>query len=112
MVRTDLQLGKGKIAAQVAHAAVSAVLEAMEKRGWKEWLDSWLSEGQPKVVVKVPSETELVERCWKARSLGLICSEIRDAGRTQVEPGTLTCAAVGPGPNELIDVVTGDLKLL
>jgi PTH2 family peptidyl-tRNA hydrolase len=113
LVRTDLQMGKGKVAAQVAHAAVSAVLEVMEgRREWRAWLEQWLSEGQPKVVLKVTSQSELIERCRKASSAGLPCVEIRDAGRTQVEPNTLTCVAIGPGPEELIDSITGDLKLL
>ena len=112
MVRTDINMGKGKIAAQVAHAAVSLVLDCMSRSSWRDWLDSWLHEGQPKVVVKVSSLEDLLSRVDKARSQGLPTTVISDAGRTQVEPGTVTCAGIGPGPDDLIDKITGDLKLL
>mgnify|MGYP001770688159 FL=1 len=114
VVRSDLDMGKGKIAAQVAHAAVSLVLEVQGSRNatWKEWLEDWLNQGQPKVVVKVNGLEELMKRKEMAERLGLPVAVIVDAGKTQVEPGTVTCLGIGPGPSELIDKVTGDLKLL
>ncbi len=54
VVRQDLAMGKGKTAAQVAHASLSAAEEAMRKR--EEWYGEWKEEGQKKVVVKVKSE--------------------------------------------------------
>lgn len=114
LVRTDLQMGKGKIASQVAHAAVSLVIDILtyQKSAYREWLDQWLMEGQPKIVVKVTSETELIERINKARAENLPTTMIRDAGRTQITPDTLTCGGIGPAPDILIDKITGDLKLL
>ena len=47
-----------------------------------------------------------------ARTAGLVTSTVRDAGRTQLDPGTRTVAAVGPGPSVEIDRITGGLKLL
>lgn len=114
IVRTDINMGKGKIAAQVAHAAVSLVLDILNSNNpkWKEWLYEWLNEGQPKIVVKINSLSELLDRVKKAEELGLPTTIISDAGKTQLEPGTITCAGLGPAEDSKIDIVTGDLKLL
>lgn len=114
IVRTDIKMGKGKIAAQVAHAAVSLVLDILNSSNpkWKSWLFEWLNEGQPKIVVKVNSITELNSKIEEAKKLGLPISLIEDAGRTQLEPGTVTCGGIGPSEDYLIDKITGDLKLL
>jgi peptidyl-tRNA hydrolase, PTH2 family len=110
VVRTDLKMGKGKLAAQVAHASLAAAELALEKRAL--WYERWKEGGQAKVVLKVQSESELQELFRKAKSSNLPASLIHDRGLTQVEPGTITCIGVGPGPDEDIDRVTGKLKLL
>ena len=110
VVRNDLKMGKGKMAAQVAHASLSAAEEAMRKRA--QWYDEWKEGGQRKVVLKVQSEGELHEVLKKAKAAKLPASLIEDRGLTQLEPGTLTCVGIGPGPDELIDTITGKLKLL
>ena len=53
----------------------------------------------------------MLELVVRARQVGLIANYIRDAGRTQVESGTRTVAAIGPGPKSIIDQITGHLKL-
>jgi len=68
--------------------------------------------GQEKVVVKVNSMKELEEVREHAISLNLPWSEVTDAGHTQIAPGTTTCISLGPAPEDLINKVTGDLKLL
>jgi len=108
VVRTDLDMGRGKIAAQVAHAAVAAALAAQGSRDFR----AWLLEGQPKVVLKVGSAEELSQIADAARAAGLAVEIVRDAGRTQLAPGTLTCCAVGPAENSQVDAVTGGLALL
>lgn len=108
VVRTDLGMSKGKIAAQVAHAAVAAVLRS---RGTAEFA-LWLDEGQPKVVLKVASEEQLAQVARDARTADVPVEVIRDAGRTQIVPGTATCCAVGPAASEAIDRVVGTLSLL
>ncbi len=108
VVRTDLEMGRGKIAAQVAHAAVAAVLAS---RG-DDVLHRWLEDGQPKVVLKVPGADSLREVISHARATELPVQLVHDAGRTQVPAGTLTCCAIGPARADLIDAVTAGLGLL
>ena len=109
-VRKDLNMGKGKIAVQVGHAAVTASEETRKKR--PEWWKAWINEGQCKVVVKVKSESELEQLRRGAEELGLVAEIIHDSGLTQVEPGTATCVGIGPAPTELVDKITGELPLL
>ncbi len=110
VVRTDIKMSKGKLAAQVAHAAVSALLEALKER--KKWVDEWIRQGQKKVVLRVDSEKELLSIYEKARTKRLPVALIIDAGRTELEPGTKTCVGIGPAPSKRVDEVTGDLRLL
>ncbi|MDG6915841.1 MAG: peptidyl-tRNA hydrolase [Nitrososphaerota archaeon] len=110
VVRSDLKMGKGKTAAQVAHAALDAA-EGARRRN-PGWYDAWREQGQAKVVVKVEGEEELLDLQRQARALGLPVSLIQDRGLTQLEPGTTTCLGVGPAPSGEVDKVTGKLKLL
>ena len=108
-VRTDLGMGKGKIAAQVGHACVLGA-EHVRKSHTEWWSERW--GGQEKVVVKVSGIKELQEIKRHAIDLNLPWSEVSDAGHTQLAPGTTTCISLGPAPENLIDRITGDLKLL
>ncbi|KAM4700340.1 peptidyl-tRNA hydrolase 2, mitochondrial isoform 2-T2 [Discoglossus pictus] len=109
VVRNDLKMGKGKVAAQCSHAAVSAYKQLLKRN--PELLKQWEYCGQPKVVLKAPDEESLVELLNHAKQLGLTISLIQDAGRTQIAPGSRTVLGVGPGPADLVDKVTGHLKL-
>lgn len=104
-MRGDLKLSKGKLAVQVSHASVSAALKSKLK-------DQWLRDEQKKVVLKVGSEDELLEIYELAKSKGLPTALIRDKGLTEIPPGTITCAGIGPEKEEVLDEVTGHLKLL
>lgn len=110
LVRTDLDMGKGKIAAQVGHASVECALRAEKKD--KKAFDQWMLGGQKKVVLKVANRDEMVRYMSEAKSRGLYACMITDAGRTEVEPGTNTCVGIGPAPGSEIDRVTGGLKML
>lgn len=107
IARTDLGMGDGKLAAQVAHAS----LQAYEKAG-PDAQRAWTDGGQKKVVLKVASERDIHELADEARRDGLPHAVVRDAGHTQLEPGTVTTLAVGPAEDSAIDRVTGDLSLL
>ena len=109
VVRTDLGMGKGKIAAQVGHACVLGAEHVRKSNS--DWFNQWWM-GQEKVVVKVESLKELEEIKKGAISLGLPWSEVTDAGHTQIAPGTTTCISIGPAPEDLVDKITGNLKLL
>jgi PTH2 family peptidyl-tRNA hydrolase len=106
VARTDIGMGRGKLAAQVAHASLSAYEDADDRTRKK-----WKGEGQKKVVLKGGSEDELFRLAEKARAEGLPHAIIRDAGHTQLDPGTVTALAVGPADDDLVDKVTGDLSL-
>ena len=110
VVRTDLQMGRGKVAAQVAHASLASAEAARERK--PGWFQEWKGEGQAKIVLKVDSLDALEELFRKAKSAGLPASMIEDRGLTQVDPGTVTCLGVGPAPDAEIDTITGKLKLL
>jgi PTH2 family peptidyl-tRNA hydrolase len=106
VARADIGMGEGKLAAQVAHASLSAYEDA----GCKSQ-KAWKGEGQKKVVLKATGESELFELADVAEREGLPHAVIRDAGHTQLDPGTATALAVGPAEDELVDRVTGDLSL-
>ena len=109
VVNNDLKMGKGKIAAQVGHASVSATLKAGELNPLA--LDSWLKSGQKKVCLKTTYD-ELMEISAKAKINRIQIVEINDAGKTQIPSGSLTVVAFGPDEDGRLEELTGHLKLL
>ena len=131
VMRRDLRMRKGKIAAQAGHACVEAVLMALVREGraadlrateswaWLEHaegdaspLTDWFDAGVAKVCVYVDSEEELLGLAARGRELGFAVALVRDAGHTEFhgEP-TFTCLAFEPLPAEKIDPLTGELPL-
>jgi PTH2 family peptidyl-tRNA hydrolase len=106
VARADLGMGEGKLAAQVAHASLMACEDA-DQRDRSEWKGS----GQKKVVLRADGESDLFELADAAEREGLAHAVVRDAGHTQLDPGTVTALAVGPAPDDVVDRVTGDLSL-
>lgn len=107
VIRTDLKMGKGKIAAQASHASLAAYLKS-DSYSRK----AWVLHGMKKVVVKVSGENELTKLFAKAKGKKLPCAIISDAGLTQVKSGDKTAVGIGPASDDVIDKITGDLKLL
>lgn len=107
LIRKDLKMTKGKIAAQAAHASVDATLSANKKL-----VQKWRLTGMKKIALGIENENQLKEFLNKANEMNITISLIKDAGHTEVAPGTITCGAIGPGPEIQIDKITGDLKPL
>ena len=106
VARTDIGMGTGKLAAQVAHASLSAYEDAGTSAQ-----NDWKSGGQKKIVLKGSGEKQLQRLADEARREALPYALVRDAGHTELEPGTATTMAVGPATDEEIDAVTGELSL-
>ena len=107
VVRKDLDMGKGKMAAQVAHASLGSVKKCRQSS-----IDEWESTGSKKIVLKASDESEILQLEKAARRAKLPCFLVRDAGKTQLESGTVTALGIGPAEDSEVDVVVGKLKLL
>lgn len=130
VVRRDLGMRKGKIAAQAGHACVEAILAALARDGrlsdivyengqvslkptqTESPLTEWFSEGEAKICVYVNSLEELLEINDKIKKAGLISALIQDAGCTEFHGvPTFTCLAAEPAAPDVIDPITGGLPL-
>lgn len=126
VMRKDLNMRKGKMIAQGAHASMAAVIQLAEVTGEDgnsvfrtfdielgSALDDWLNGSFTKICLSVNSEEELHKVYAEAHNKGLICSLIKDAGRTEFGGvPTYTCCAIGPAWADEIDPITGHLSLL
>ena len=120
VVRRDLNMRKGKVAAQVAHAAMKFLLDANESERPDELLiklsnieAEWVNGIFTKIVVGCDSEDELLVLVTKAMIEGIEAHTIVDSGATEFHGvPTLTCAAFGPDKSDVIDGITGHLRLL
>ncbi|CUM65570.1 uncharacterized protein PRCAT00003216001 [Priceomyces carsonii] len=115
IVRQDLKMGKGKVAAQCLHATLalykkitnpnSEAYNPVMARRWEE------GNGQAKITLQVPNQEEMDTLFAQAISLGINSYIVHDAGRTQIAAGSATVLGLGPAPNVAIDQITKDLKL-
>ena len=110
VTRKDLKLSLGKLAAQVAHAAVACAFST--KKNNSKWFNNWQNEGAKKAVVKTERIDDFFALKEKAEKLKIAAYIIEDAGHTEIPAGTKTVLGLGPAPNDIIDKVTGDLPLL
>ena len=131
VMRRDLKMRKGKIAAQAGHACIDAILLALSKEGRlndfemtsdglilkntekpNTPLSDWFINGCAKICVYVDSEDDLLSIANKANERGIIVSVITDAGMTEFHGvPTKTCLAFEPLPAEIADELTGNLPL-
>ena len=110
LIRTDLKMGTGKKCVQACHASVSAsdLVRVRNKSIWK----SWRNTGQKKVVVKINNLEILKDIIIELEKNKIPYFLVKDAGLTQLSPGTVTALGIGPVLSNEIDKITGDLKLL
>ena len=110
LIRTDLKMGTGKKCAQSCHASISAadLVRTTNKAVWKNWKNT----GQKKVVLKVNGMEVLSDIVIQLEKNNLTYFLVKDAGLTQLTPGTTTALGIGPTLSKYIDKITGDLKLL
>lgn len=129
VVRHDLNMRKGKIASQSAHAAMKVFFDLMQKtsdlscnsaevpvyytfkatKPMEEWIDGIFT----KICARVDSEEELVKLYEQAKTAGIPAALIEDHGITEFHGIlTKTCIAIGPDEAEKIDKITGHLQLL
>ncbi|CAI4037189.1 hypothetical protein SMKI_02G0560 [Saccharomyces mikatae IFO 1815] len=115
VIRQDLAMTKGKIAAQCCHAALSCFRHIATDPARASYnavmAQRWLNAGQAKITLKCPDKFTMDELYAKAISLGVNATVIHDAGRTQIAAGSATVLGLGPAPKVVLDQITGDLKL-
>jgi peptidyl-tRNA hydrolase, PTH2 family len=113
VMRNDLNMRKGKMIAQGAHASIMFLAAScLLNTGVHDDAVPWLCQGMTKICVRVDSEAELLDIQKKATEAGLVVNPIVDAGLTEFAGPTFTCLAIGPNKADAIDAVTGHLKLL
>jgi len=124
VLRKDLNMRKGKMVAQGAHASMAAILNEVydiDKTDAEliipmtEKMAEWLSGSFTKICVSVDSEDELLAIYNKAKFMDAIIpsSLIKDNGTTEFNGvPTYTAVAIGPADSAVIDKITGELKLL
>jgi peptidyl-tRNA hydrolase, PTH2 family len=109
IIRNDIEMGKGKAVAQGAHAAIQSYDRAREDV--PRLVSDWKMMGEKKICLKCNLE-EMLRVYNEAKKAKLPCAIIKDAGHTQLEPGTITAMAIGPIEESLVDKITKNLKLL
>ena len=119
IIRKDLNMRKGKMCAQAAHASMKVLLDMIDlssdgdhQLNLTSDMFEWLNGKFTKIVVGCDSEQELVKLYEKAVLAKLPCAIIEDSGATEFKEPTLTAVAIGAADSEDIDKITGELKLL
>lgn len=105
IIRRDLGMSVGKIAAQACHASIGSYKKVKESK-----IHRWNLNGQRKVVLAVDTEKEIVKLHKRTIEEGVPCFLVEDAGLTELEPGTITALGLGPAEEEKLDAITGHLE--
>ena len=109
VVITDLKLTNVKLVELAGHAAVEVALKA--RKSEPDLLNRWRNEGARKITLKIPDEDSLKRLFGEAQEAGLVSYMVKDAGHTEIPPGTLTVVGI-LGPRRAVDALVGDLSLL
>ncbi len=105
VIRKDIKMSKGKMCSQAAHASISAALRSKHFVQWER-------DGQKKVVLVAQNLEHMIDMHRRCDKLKISHALVSDAGRTEIEPGTITALGIGPDKEEKINKVTGSLALL
>ncbi|MEM5799275.1 MAG: peptidyl-tRNA hydrolase Pth2 [Candidatus Aenigmatarchaeota archaeon] len=107
ILRKDLKMSKGKAVAQACHASV----HSFEKAKWS-LIEKWEKLGSKKIILAVDNEEEILKIYEKVKKARIPSFLVKDAGLTELKPGTITALGIGPDKEEKIDKITGNLKPL
>ena len=122
LVRKDIKMPKGKLAAQASHASIAPILQLLRDGDLNvvckrfeckhDSVEQWLNGSFTKVCLGVDDLDQMVNLYEAAKAEGIPCSFIVDEGRTCFSEPTATCCGIGPWISSEIDDITGSLKLL
>jgi PTH2 family peptidyl-tRNA hydrolase len=119
VLRKDLNMRKGKMVAQGAHASMAAILNLGRREGaalvvpMDARIEPWLTGKFKKICVSVDSESQLLALYERAKADGVVCALIQDSGLTEFGGvPTYTAVAIGPDLEGVVDRYTSELKLL
>ena len=107
ILRKDLDMGKGKLIAHAIHAAIGSIRQIDDNI-----VEKWEAEGSKKIVLKAKNLQEIKEVESKLKKVNIPYFLVKDAGLTQLKPGTVTALGIGPIEEKKIDKITEKLKLL
>lgn len=121
VVREDLKMTSGKIAAQCSHATLGVYRKLIHQHKHNKsdistrnigWLKHWDVSGCAKIALKVKTITDMNDIKDKVRKAQIPYHTVIDAGKTQIAANSVTVLAVGPAPESIVNQFTGHLKLL
>jgi PTH2 family peptidyl-tRNA hydrolase len=110
IMRSDLEMSRGKLVAQGSHASLMSYFEA--EKVDKNLVEDWIASGEKKIVLKVPDEDSLKKLYAAFKYKKVPTALVTDAGLTELPPGTKTALGIGPWKSSEIDPFTRGLKLL
>ena len=106
VVDESLDMSRGKLAAQASHASLNAFRKADD-----DLRTEWNSKGAKKIIVE-KEEKSFQDLILEAERLNIPHYKVKDAGHTELEPGTATALGLGPAESSKIDKITSELKLV
>ena len=108
IARHDLKMSAGKLAVQCSHAAVSCTLNA--RKSHARLVERWTNTGARKICLRADDLATIQRLAGQAQVAGLVTHLVKDAGLTEVPPGTITVLGIGPAPRRAIDALVSELK--